>query len=689
MNYAVMVVTLSVVVLMLVYTQKLIHFLNLLNLNFKKNEPKIVEPAFVDRDILVELAKIEKFLYKQRFTRRLIVEHIDDFGFGESKRYTFYYYQLIDGIHAFIEATSKSGNISFKINFDTFYDSKNICVSSNSSKYLLNVVPPKVYYYEHKKYSQEELYNAHLEERNIATEVIYKQRLLPNELINYEVKKEQEAVRELVKNGYAKYTDEGYKLLPTFKLWNSGAEVSEYLDISKSSKAILFKLILAYGVILLSLVALFFYLMDAEKINPKAKIEDPKIELSKFNKRATSLQGLTIALSTKDYNLTESMNDIDRYLKKSHIKRYIGAPIASKVDSKNLPCEVPKDLEKMYKWHNGIELLVPSRDFFSFNDFKTSYNNFKSKIKDTNNSNMVFVFASKYEYRGLAYSCNKSGLYEYSIYSHQPAHKEFYNFKHFLKIVAEAYKQGAFYDDIDMINVDLKKFFKIYREHLSRGDKHRYELLVEYLKDRAKAYKHSSKELKLALLEEISNTYDSKLISSAKIYLNDSNQEVVSKAIEALGNIGNKSIVPALVKYLKSKNMQYKDFALLALAKIVNNQDRGLVEYIAPILNDKSVLARISAYEVLTRIGDEDSLVKTRENFAKEKPAVKLAMIKLFANVGDKEDAKILKEYLKEVKEMDYSKEIKEPARGSDPHPKILEYEILKALKAIELRNKN
>jgi len=138
------------------------------------------------------------------------------------------------------------------------------------------------------------------------------------EAVKKEIKqllKEQDAVRELVKNGYAKYTDEGYKLLPTFKLWNSGAEVSEYLDISKSSKAILFKLILAYGVILLSLVALFFYLMDAEKINPKAKIEDPKIELSKFNKRATSLQGLTIALSTKDYNLTESMNDIDRYLK--------------------------------------------------------------------------------------------------------------------------------------------------------------------------------------------------------------------------------------------------------------------------------------------------------------------------------------------------------------------------------------
>jgi len=689
-NYVVMVATLAVVVFMLVYTQRLVHFLNLLSIKFKTTEPEIVEPYSVNREVLIELAKIEKFLYRERFTRRLIVEHPDSYTFENSKRYLFYYYQLIDGIHAYIEAVYNNPNrIEFRICFETHYDSKNIALTTNSSKYILDVVPTNVYLFEYKKFSIDKLFEAHMGERDIQNEIVYKKRLNPNELLNYEIQKEQEYIRAMVESGYAKYTDYGFKLLPTLKLWNSGASVNKALRVTKSSKSIILKLILSYALILGVLIVLFFHLTNIKHTKKPVVIDNPKQELSNFKKRVKSLQGLTQQVtSSNQYTLKESMATIDNYLHNSKIKRFVGGALEGDINSTNLPCKVPLDLQKIYRWHNGIELLLPNRDFFTFNDFKKSYSVTKKRAIDSNSS-MVFVFASKYEYRGLAYSCEKQGLFEYSAYAHSKSRKDFYDFNHFLKIAAEAYKSGAFYDDIDEVNVNLKKFLKIYKRYLSRSDKHRYKLLIKYLKDRAKSYLHSSREIKIALLNEISKTYDSNLVKSVKIYLKDDDKAIVAKAIETLGNVGNKSIVPELIKYLKSKDIQFRDFTLLALAKIVDKQDVGLLEYIMPMINDKSILVRISAYNVLAKIEDKKSLIKARELFITEKPVVKLAIIKLMANIGDKYDLDLLGKYLKEVRKMDYSKKDFNTTRGSSPHPKILEYEILKAIKAIKERNIN
>lgn len=688
MNYVVMVATLAILVFMLVYTQRLLHFLNLLSIKFKTAEPEIVEPSFVQREVLIKLAKIEKFLYKERFTRRLIVEHPDSYTFGYDQRYVFYYYQLIDGIHAYVEAVySNPKNIEFRICFETLYDSKNVVLTTNKSKYILNVVPKKVYLFEYKKFSVDKLFEAHMSDRKIENEAIYKKRLNPNELLNYEIKKEQDYIWTLVKNGYAKYTNYGFKLSPTLKLWNNGSNINKILKVTKSGKSIILKLIISYILILGALAILFFYLTSLKHTAKPIIIKNPKQELANFKKHISTLQGLTKQLpNSKHYTLKESMETIDNYLHNSKIIRFIGEPLKGDVNSSNLPCKVPLALQKIYRWHNGIELLLPNRDFFRFNDFKKSYFVAKKRKKDLNSS-MVFVFASKYEYRGLAYSCKKQGLFEYSTYANSKSRKDFYNFNHFLKVTAEAYKEGAFYDDVDEVNVNFKKFLKIYKSYFSKKDKQRYKLLIKYLKNKSSAYLHSSKELKLALLNEISKTYEPNLAKSVKTYLKDNDKTVVKKAIEALGNVGNKSNVPILIKYLKNNDIQIRNITLLALAKIVDKQDIGLLEYITPLINDKSILVRISAYSVLTKIENTQSLIKARELFPTEKPIVKLAIIKLMAKTGDKNDINILKRYLNKVKKINYSKKDFNTSKNSNPNLKILEYEILKAIKSIREKN--
>ncbi len=669
---------------MLVKFQKVVDFFNLKSLHFNSLKAKIIEPKAVSQDLLIEVAKLEKFLYKNRFTRRVILEVKDPTNVNKSY-YRFYYYQLIDGIHAFIEVPSKNFNRdNFKIYFQTIYENGTIKIDSNKKHYIFDAVPESIEFSSHKDSDIENLYMEHLESRDRKQDIL-KKRLIDNELIKSEAKKEQLAIEELVKRGLAKYSDNGFKLLPTYMLWSNTQNIANLLGIKRNRIKIILGVLFSY-IAVLTLIFGAYYLLKSVDTKPKTKvveIKDYKKELSEFKKRVASYQGLTIMLSNGNkYTLEESFKDIDKYLKSSKIKRFIGKPLTEKIDPSGLPCKVPKQLEKIYRWHNGIEMLIPNRDMFRYKDFKLTYNAFKDKLpKD--NSNLVFVFASKYDYRGLAYDCNKTGLYEYALNSKTPGLKEFYNFNHFLKIVAQSYKSGAFYDDYDSVNVDLKKFFKVYHNYLSRGDKARYNSLISLLKQKAKLYKNAPKELKLTLLEEIAKSYDSQLIDSVKIYLNDSNKEVVAKAIEALGNVGSKSALPLLKKYLKSKNIQFRDFALMAIAKIVDNKDKGLLEYIYPMLNDKFIMVRLSAYGVIAKIKDRASLNILHKKFENEKLAAKLEIIKIFGEIGGEKELNILQNYLKKVEKMDFSKKLTSLTKGNNPHPTILKYETLRAIDKI------
>ena len=690
MNYTLEIVALIVIVLLLVYSQQLLQFLNLLNLKFKISNPTIVSPNEIDRDILVELAKLEKFLYKERFTRRVIIKDCTSIKKPDIICYKFYYYQLIDGIHAYIEATVKSPKkVEFNIHFETQYDSNRVAITTNEDNYLLKSIPENIYLFKKDNLPIEKLYRAHLSDREIINETIYKKRLNENDLIHQAVDREQEQISQLARDGYIKYTDYGYKLIPTFKLFRNAEQSCKIIGIDKSSSKVFMILVSLYiAISILFFMAFFFSKEYTTKQNNIPKIIDTKSELKQFKERVKSYKGLTITLSTqKAYTIKESMKDLDEYLKQSKIKRFIGKPLTNKIDQSFLPCKMPSDLEEIYRWHNGIELIVPNRDFFRYSDLKKSYLAFKDKLKE-NNSDLIFVFASKYEHRGLAYSCSKSGIYEYALNAEGSSHKEFYNFNHFLKITAEAYKQKAFYDDYDTIKIDLKKFFKIYRTYLSRGDIHRYKSLIKYLYQKSNQYRSAPKKLKIELLQEIANSYDSSLIKSAKLYLNDSNPEVVAKAIYALGNIGNKATLPTLIKFLKSKNQQFRDFALLAIAKIVDSKDEGLLEYIYPMLNDKSILVRLSAYKVIEKIASKNSLIVLREHFKEEKHAIKLEIVRIFAKTGGDREFALLKDYLKEVNKMNFSSKIKDISRGNDPHPKILQYEIVRAIAEIASKKK-
>jgi len=94
----------------------------------QKSDPFIISAKDVNQDILLELVKIEKHLYKNGFTRYSIV-NLD----GPKKNVIlFYYYNYVDNIHVFI-VYNKGEFIFFIV---TRYKNGKVLVSSSDSKYI-------------------------------------------------------------------------------------------------------------------------------------------------------------------------------------------------------------------------------------------------------------------------------------------------------------------------------------------------------------------------------------------------------------------------------------------------------------------------------------------------------------------------------------------------------------------------
>ncbi len=108
-------------------------FFTILAIIYKKRSQKqsdtlIVSPKSIEQNILIELANLEKKLYKHGFTRYSIVK----INSITSKVTLFYYYNYIDNIHTFI-AYYKGEFIYFIV---TIYKNGKILVSPSNYQYI-------------------------------------------------------------------------------------------------------------------------------------------------------------------------------------------------------------------------------------------------------------------------------------------------------------------------------------------------------------------------------------------------------------------------------------------------------------------------------------------------------------------------------------------------------------------------
>ena len=417
--------------------------------------------------------------------------------------------------------------------------------------------------------------------------------------------------------------------------------------------------------------------------------KEGKIELRSFNETVQKYQGVTREDSV-DYTLEDSMKILDTYLASSKIIRNIGETLKEPIDNSILPCKVSDEHLKVLHWHNGIERLLPYQKLLGYQELLDTYTLVKKENESYDeHENIEYVLSvGDEESYGLAYSCKENGLFDYSPYGYDNKFaKQYYNWNHFLKVTAEAYKQDIYKEANKKLYIDEKKLANLERKYYSSTDKKRYDEFVKYLKDRAEIYKHKKDTLlKITLLQTIGYTYDVSLLTDTKMYLKDTDKKVREQAIYTLGKVGSNSVLPLLLSYTKSKNNTERNFALLSISEIVHPRDKAILDSLYPLFNDEDILVRLSLYEVINKIEAPESLTYLRKYFDKETDRGKLSIIDIFSKFGTKNELPLLRHYLKKVNKMNMSEKDKGGFRGDNPHPKILKQYIEDSIESIESR---
>ena len=423
------------------------------------------------------------------------------------------------------------------------------------------------------------------------------------------------------------------------------------------------------------------YTSEYDKLPEKAQKE-----LDAFYAKVNTLKGLT-QKPDENYTLQASMVTIEPYLYDTAIVRMVGKPLAVSADT-NLS-EIPKPLQQIYAWHNGITELLPTSDLLSLKQMQEDYKAYLTDMRqyeDANYTTPYRVFIREGGYDGLAYHLAKEGIYsDYPYDTDTTPLKRYYSFNHLLKLTAEAYKRGIYYAGYDGLEEDKARYAALKREYLSKEDKARYEKLLQYLQTRAEAWADVPYAyLKKELIREFAKTHDVAMLPYIERYLHDKEKFVRQQAAHSLGVLGERSAIPLLAAQLDEDPMHCRGCALSGLRYLVNKNDTALLKKIYPLLSEKKMWIRRNAYRVIGRIGSPSSLPILKANFDKEKPACKLAIVEALGRIGDPKALPLLRNYLKEIEKMDFSESYADYRPSTNPHPLTLKMEVEKAIAVLQ-----
>ena len=477
--------------------------------------------------------------------------------------------------------------------------------------------------------------------------------------------------------------DEHYDTQTLYTKANLAKQTLHIIQTSKPSRWLVGFGMLFYLLLLTPPFAVKYVMSQSYTHSEYSKLpKEAQKRLDTFHEKLTSLEGLTKE-PVENYTLEESMATLEKYLYDEDINRTVGNALA--VTEKSNLSAVPKALQKLYTWHNGITQLLPERDFFSLEKMQENHKDLLQEVREYEDANFTTpyrIFISAYGNSGLAYHLNKKGIFYYSPYSEEEDNtKHYYSVNHLLKLTAEAYKTGAYTVDYGELIVDDAKFSKLKRDYLSQADKARYEESIAYLKERALAFRDSPHDyVKKEVLWALGDTYDSRVIPSVKLYLDDKSKKVRQQAVNTLGVLGDRSVIPLLMSQLDDAPLHCKGCALSGLSYLVTKNDTALLEKIHLAVDDNKMWIRRNAYRTIGYIGSKISLPLLKERFKEEHPACKLAMVEAFGRIGDKGALQLLKEYLKEIEKMDFSLSYENRSRSKNPHPNTLKYEVQKAI---------
>jgi HEAT repeats/SMI1 / KNR4 family (SUKH-1) len=329
-----------------------------------------------------------------------------------------------------------------------------------------------------------------------------------------------------------------------------------------------------------------------------------------------------------------------------------------------LPFALPKNLEKLYRRHDGVKEMIPVYDFLSLSEAITEYEYliaFGEDEQDETFFNKMHLPIFQFEGAYFLVDCspdNEQAIYEFSFESEIV--KKYESLDQMLQIIVDAYLSRAYYTEDEMLLEDTVLLQKIENKYSSQDGRNEKEAQwnqlcaeIDELKRIDILSEPSAEELQLqalsaafglaapeelrkeSLIRRLYETHDERAINLLVEFLSDENPKIIAVAAFGLGELKAREKLPELIQLTKHSAEVVRNLATHAIASIASPGDQLLLEPILDRLSDEAVLVRIAAIEALGQLRNSiavEPLIALLEN---ENSGVKFSSIQALGKIGD------------------------------------------------------
>lgn len=353
-----------------------------------------------------------------------------------------------------------------------------------------------------------------------------------------------------------------------------------------------------------------------------------------------------------------------------------------------MPCPIPTMLEQIYRWHNGVDRLLPGYDLLSLDETLNELRGIRqtelavgvpASLAWPKTYLPILRFDSQ-EYIALDCARKDGGALLHNMSESSDWDARYRGLGHLLVVTLTAYESGAYRSRRWYLDENPIELSKAYRQHALPSELAGYE---ENWKLLARPLKDGDRQSFQSALAWVPHRPDERYIPILQGRLRDEDSEVVMHAASMLGTLRAQVAQEDLVGLLTSRSDGVRNFAAHSLACLDHLDQGTTVDALLKLLEDDSDLVRISAIEALATARSSRAVGPLLELLPTSRPGIQQSIVSTLGELRDPRALDALRHLRLNVAAMDQDKPDRGGVRGSDPPPSRLLAGIDEAIRAI------
>lgn len=355
---------------------------------------------------------------------------------------------------------------------------------------------------------------------------------------------------------------------------------------------------------------------------------------------------------------------------------------------KSLPCRLPHLLAQIYRWHDGVDRIVPAYDLLPLAQVVEDYHAIQAMERDIGvpesagwpKTYLPILRMDAQEYIALDCTAPDQGALLHNFNEDPRWDARYRGLGHFLRVTSSAYELGAYrLRDGDLDEWPLR-YAQAFRAHAHPQELTALEAHWSKVSD---ALAHgSSAGLRLAVTWATMFPHE-RYVAVLVRRLSDRNPAVVAIAAFALGELRAQDAEPALAIQLSHPSGEVRNFAAGALARLERiDPQSGTVGTLIALLDDPDELVRLSAIEALATARSSTAVAPLVAVLAHSRPGIQLQVVHTLGELRDRSALAALRQLRAQLAAQSPLPD-RGGTRGSDPPPQRLLAAVDDALRKI------